>query len=186
MPKGKASRKGKKTNALESLTSDEAHEILMRLARDDPAVASRAEELALALVTDTDAEGIVGDVLSELELLEVEDVWDSSGETRDSYVDPNDRAWQMFEDALEPIREEMRRLQRLGKQEAAREYCEGLLRGLWRFDREGRTEFKDWAADAPHGSFGDVLEEWEKGCKDPLARKAMTALVDREFPDWAR
>jgi hypothetical protein len=92
----------------------------------------------------------------------------------------------MFEQALEPVREEMRRLHRLGKQAAAREYCVGLLRGLWKFEQEGATEFKDWAIDAPHNVFEEVLEEWRKGFKDPATRKAIEDLVEREFPGWAR
>lgn len=183
---GVGAKRKPKERALDSLSSDEAREVLMALVREDASVAARAEEAALGLITDIDAEGIASDVLSELECLEVEDVWDNAGKTRHGYVDPNDLAWQMFEEAVEPIRGEMARLRRLGREREAREYCVGLLRGLWRFDREGGTEFKDWASDAPESCFREVLEEWGRGTADRRAVRAMDALVAREFPGWAR
>ena len=44
---------------------------------------------------------IADEVFYELDSLEVEDVWDQSGSTRYGYVDPNEKAWEMLEDAIE-------------------------------------------------------------------------------------
>jgi hypothetical protein len=183
----KGTRKGRpKTRTLDSLSSDEAHDVLMMLVKEDASIAARAEELALGVITDVDAEGIANNVLSNLEALEVEDVWDNAGKTRHGYVDPYDLAWEMFEEAIEPIHEEMRRLRKLGRHAEAREFCVGLMRGLWKFENEGGTEFKDWAIDAPENYFKEVLEEWRKSATDKRAVREMDALVAREFPDWTR
>jgi len=36
------------------------------------------------------------------------------------------------------------------------------LKGIWRFEKESKSEFKDWAVDAPGESMARVFEEWKK------------------------
>ena len=47
-------------------------------------------------------------------MVKAEQVWDRSGRKRDGYVDPGEAAYQLFEAALKPSLEALRRCQRLG------------------------------------------------------------------------
>ena len=81
--------------------------------------------------------------------LDVEDVWDRSGAKRNGYVDAGETAWEMFEAAFEPFREEMEKYRQLSMLERTDAVCLGILKGVYDFQWYSNTEFKDWAVDAP-------------------------------------
>lgn len=56
----------------------------------------------------------------------VEEPWDRSGATRNGYVDSSDTSWEMFEKALDPFLEELRRYQNLSMMKQALNYCMGV------------------------------------------------------------
>ncbi|MFQ5594009.1 MAG: hypothetical protein ACE5HA_07645 [Anaerolineae bacterium] len=130
---------------ISQLTPDEGLAILRALARQDAQLAARIVETITAHLSDDapqtpeDAEGIAEDLVFELNLLEVEEVWDRAGQTRYGYVEPSEAADEMMQEVLEPYLEEMKRYQRLGMHEAARYTCMGLLAGLYRFETEEDT-----------------------------------------------
>ena len=72
-----------------------------------------------------------------------------SGRTRYGYVDPGDAAWEMFEEALNPFIDEMKKNQKRALPAVAKTYCIGIIKGLWRFDEESVSDFIDWVTDAP-------------------------------------
>ena len=94
------------SKVLESITGSDALSILKLLAERDDKLAEVIDATARELLGQVDAEDVAADVQMELEFLDVEEVWDTSGATRDGYVDPGDAAWQMFEDALKPFEDE--------------------------------------------------------------------------------
>jgi hypothetical protein len=171
---------------LEELEPGEAHGILMALAREDPAVARRAAELARARISAVDVEDVASGVFDELDGIAVEDVWDGSGSKRDGYVDPYELAGEMFEEALEPALDEMRRLLRFSMVDDAKRCCMGILKGVRRFAKESRSEYKDWAEGSPECAFDEVLDEWRKACRDPEAVREVEGFAARECPGWYR
>ena len=46
------------------------------------------------------------EAIKHLDSIEVEEVWDRSGRTRNGYVEPTEMAFQMSEEALDPFIEE--------------------------------------------------------------------------------
>ena len=95
----------------------------------------------------------------ELELLDAEEVWDRSGAMRGGYIDPGDAAWQMFEDALEPFKDETEKYITMSMSTQVISLCEGILKRIHDFHRDSSTENKDWAVDTPGEFFGQVLDE---------------------------
>lgn len=83
-------------------------------------------------------------------------------------------ASEMFEDVLEPYLEELRKFQKLSMDEEAKLHCMGILKGIYKFEIDATTEFKDWSGDDPHVYFIQVLEEWEKGNKDDCNERTMS------------
>lgn len=160
--------KKKETNILEQITANEALTILKTLAREDKHLKKRIEQIAKKyLISKVNLEDIASEVYFELDSIEVEKVWDQSGRTRYGYVEPTEKACEIFEETVEPFIEELRRYKKLSMDEEAKICCMGILKGLYQFDKESPSEFKDWALDEPGVYFELVLDEWKKGQKDP-------------------
>ena len=171
---------------LYDVSSEHAHGILLRLADEDANISKRIQELALEYLTDVDPDGIAEDIFYSLNILDVEDVWKNSGSTRYGYVDPYELAFEMFEEALEPYIDDLRKCQKLSMDEKAKLHCMGILKGIDQFEREGTTEFKDWAVDAPHENFMQVFEEWREENKNPKNLEEMDEFIKRNIPKWYR
>jgi len=169
---------------LDEITPEDALAILNILSTEDEAIAGMIERIAMEYLKGVDIDEIAGSVFFDLDSLAVEDVWDHSGRTRDGYVDPGDMAWQMFEDALEPYMDELKKYLELSMHADAKNYCKGILKGIYRYDKESNSEFKDWATDAPGENFEFVLNEWEKSCKDKRDVKDVEDYIKKHFSDW--
>lgn len=172
-------------NIFDAISADDAYQILQRLANENPVVAKRIEEIAEVSLRGVDIEDVADDVYYDLNSLEVEDVWDNSGSTRDGYVDPTEYAWEMFEEALEPYMEDIKKYQKLSMSVEAKNCCMGILKGIYKFDTESTSEYKDWAVDAPSGIFEQVLDEWKEGQNSPEDIAEVEEYVKDNFSDWA-
>jgi hypothetical protein len=151
---------------LAAISPDEALEVLQELTKD-PRIRKRAQALALAMVGDVDPDAVAEEVFYELDSIAVEDVWDNSGATRDGYVDSGEYAWELFAKALGPFEEHLRKCHKLSLPKQAKLQCMGLLKGIWQFESESSSEFKDWAVDAPEENMARIFDEWRKGSKNP-------------------
>jgi len=169
---------------LDEITAEDAFAILKILIKEDTVIAERIERIALEYLSGVDIDDIAESVFYDLDHLAIEDVWDRSGRTRDGYVDPYDFAWQMFEDALESYMDELKKYLELSMHADAKNYCKGILKGIYRYDKESNSEFKDWATDAPGENFEFVLNEWEKSCKDKRDVKDVEDYIKKHFSDW--
>ncbi len=147
-----------------------AYEILKKLADEDAKISKRIEELALEYMVEVDPEDIAESVFNDLDSLDVEELWENSGRTRYGYVEPYELAYEMFEETLEPHIEQLRKCQKLSMDEEAKLHCMGILKGIYKFEKEAATEFQDWAVDDPHDNFIHIFEEWRKGNKDILKK----------------
>ena len=175
----------KKQNIFNIITPDDAFVILQTLAKEDKHIAKRIEQLVLEYLSDVDLEGVTDEVYSALDLIDVHDLWDNAGSTRDGYVDPTELAWEMFEDALQPFLEEFKKYQRLFMPSEAKYLCMGILQVIYRFSKESNSEFKDWAVDAPGEYFSITLEKWQNACKNSEDLKEMEAFIQENCPKWS-
>ncbi|MFQ5923726.1 MAG: hypothetical protein ACE5M4_12870, partial [Anaerolineales bacterium] len=135
---------------------------------------------------EVDVGEVSAQVQMELEFLDVEDVWQRSGPTGYGYVDPGDAAWEMFEEALRPFQEEVQKYQRLAMYDQAKLFCMGILKGIYEFDKESTTEYKEWAVDAAGEYFAEVLDNWSKSSTKVGDRKEMRKFIEAHCPDWAQ
>lgn len=173
-----------KGDILDAIGSDDAFAILRRLAREDQEIAKRIEQIAIEYLEGFDIEDIAFEVYYALDRIEVEEVWDRSGSTRDGYVDPTEMAWQIFEDALEPFCEKLRKYQRLSMYDEAKKHCLGILEGIYKFEKESTSEYKDWAVDAPREYFEQVLKEWKSGQSNPEDVAEVEDYIKKNFAGW--
>jgi len=166
---------------LDKVGTEHAIEILKRLADEDAKISKRIQELALEYLTEVDPDDIAEDIFYDLNILDVEDVWNNSGSTRYGYVDPYELAFEMF---VEPYIDDLRKCQKLSMDEKAKLHCMGILKGIDQFEREATTEFKDWAVDAPHENFMQVFEEWRNENTNPKNLEEMDEFTKINFPKW--
>jgi hypothetical protein len=91
----------------------------------------------------------------------------------------------MFEETLQPFRDEMGKYQRLSMLREADLVCQGILKGIYDFDEESSSEFKEWAVDAPGEYFGTVLDDWKRlfGQRPPI--DGMIEFLKTHCAKWA-
>ncbi|RLG15017.1 MAG: hypothetical protein DRN71_02330 [Candidatus Nanohalarchaeota archaeon] len=175
-------KKAEKVNVFDEISAGDAFSILKTLAEEDVKIAERIEQIAMEYLHGVDIEDVADEVFSDLDCINVEDVWDQSGSKRDGYVDPNDKAWEFFEEALEPFLEKIRRYLKLSMYADAKNYCLGILKGIYMFENEATTEFADWVVDAPCENFGLVLNEWKEGQKNPKYVAEVEEYIKNNLP----
>lgn len=163
------------------LSPVDALSILRTLAASDEHLARRIAEIAMAHLSGVDPEEVADTLYFELDALEVEEVWDRAGPTRYGYVHPGEAADQMIEEVLEPFLEELQKYQKLGMFVEGRRLCMGLLAGFYRFEHESRSEFKNWAPDAPSSFAWTVADAWKAGAPSCADVKVVQAFIEDEL-----
>lgn len=174
----------RKPRFLKSITGADALAILEILAGRNENLAQEIDAVAKELLSQVEMEEVAANVQMELEFLHIEDVWDRSGAKRDGYVDPGDAAWEMFEEALGPFQSEMDKYKQLSMLKEAELTCQGILKGIYSFDKESSTEYKQWAVDAPGEYFRVILNDWKKLQSRPPVL-IMQKFLEAHCPDWA-
>jgi tRNA isopentenyl-2-thiomethyl-A-37 hydroxylase MiaE len=153
-------------NFIQSLSADEASQVLRGLLHDHPDLTKKAYDIAMEIVGEVDADAIMSEVFNELDSLDIDDLNARSGRTRYGYVDPVDAAWELVEEALEPFINEMRINQQRGLPVAAKTYCIGIIKGLWKYEKESSSDLADWVPDARSEFIHTVVDEWKCGNPD--------------------
>ena len=169
---------------IDNLSVFEARAVLRTLAENDADLAQRIAELTLASLSGEDAEEVAAALYDELDALEVEEVWDRAGCTRHGYVETSEVASQMIEAVLAPYLEELSRYQALGLNLEAGELCRGLLLGLYQFEHELKSQFKDWATDLPFDFAQEVLAAWRRGATGEVDDDEVSGFIEEELPRW--
>jgi hypothetical protein len=166
------------------LTPDEALAILKHLAKGDADLAQRIEQIGRKRLTGVDIEDIADQVYSDLDALPVEEVWERAESSYGEYIEPGEAAWEMFEETLKPFMREMKRYQQLSMCPEAKHYCMGILQGIYRFEKESQSEYKNWAEDAPPQHFHSIIDNWKESTKDPTDITEVEEFVRRELSNW--
>lgn len=170
---------------IDNLTVFEARAVLRTLAENDAKLAQRIAEMTLTSPSDVDVEEVAAALYDELDALEVEEVWDRAGRTRHGYVETHEVAEQMIEAVLAPYLEELSRYQALDLNLEAGEMCQGLLLGLYQFEHESKSQFKDWASDLPFGFAQEVLAAWRRGAVGETDASEVSGFILEELPRWS-
>jgi hypothetical protein len=167
------------------LSPADALAVLKILTRDDEQLAARVAEIATARLSAVDPGEVALELYEELEFLKVEEVWDRAGpSSRHGYVEPAQAAEQMIDEVIAPYLEELKKLQALGMNAQANGTCMGLLLGLYKFERESRSEFKDWASDAPGAFAWAVVDAWKAGSPGKADVAAVKEFIEDELFGW--
>jgi hypothetical protein len=178
-------RPTRKPQLLDSLTGTDALAILKVLAERHENLAHEIDTVAKELLSHVEMDEVAANVQMELEGLDVEEVWERSGATREGYVDPGEAAWDLFAEALKPFQDEVDKYKQLSMREEAALTCQGLLKGIYNFDKESSTEYKQWATDAPGEYFAMMLDEGKKLFEGQSSLSGLREFLQTHCPDWA-
>jgi hypothetical protein len=133
-----------KNDVFNKITPKEALEILKHLAKADNKIKRKIIDLAESLIKNVDLEEICEDVFYALDGIDVHELWDRAGPRTNGYTSPEDMAVEMFEEALEPFLQELYRLLELEMHQEAKLYCMGIAKGIYQYEEDSTSEFKDW------------------------------------------
>ncbi len=169
----------------DKISPNEAVEILRLLAKDDRIIKQKIIEIVDNIIRDVDIDDICEEIFFVLDGIDVHDLWDRSGSTSHGYSSPEDMAYEMLEEELEPFNSEVIRLCELSMQKEAKLYCMGVLKGIYKYAHESKSEFKEWSVDLPGECFNYLLEDWKKRSKDKLEISEMDSFLKKECRKWA-
>jgi hypothetical protein len=170
---------------INQLSPSDALTILRALADSDEQLADRIGEMGMARLKGVDPERVAATLYKELDALEAEEVWERAGSTQYGYeVERGEAAYEMVEETLAPFLAELRRYQKIGMATEAKRLCIGLLLGLYRFEHESTSEFKDLAPDASRSFSWTVVDMWEDGGPSRADVKVVRAFIEEELGGW--
>ncbi len=173
-------------NIFDEISANEALIIVQQLAKSDNDIKKRIISIAEKIVRNVDLDEISAEVFFDLNCIDVHELWRNAGSGAGDYISPEEMAFEMIEEVLEPFNQEVTRLLDLNMYSEAKFYCMGVLKGIYEFEHESKSEFKDWAADMSGECFNGILDDWKKQCKDDnKAIKEMDTFLNKECSKWA-
>ena len=156
---------------LSKLTGEQALQVLKGMASDDAGLARKIEMEAKRVLTAVDIDAVGEEVFCTLDMIDVQDCWDRAGSRRDGYTSPDEAAVDLIEEELQPFVEQAKSYHELDMREQERDYCAGVILGLYRYEKESKSEFRNWSEDLPLDSAGCLLDEWrETNCRQSNVR----------------
>ena len=171
---------------INQLSPQDALAVLKTLADSDASLARRIAEIATEYLSQVDADNVTEEVYFSLESLQVEDVWDKAGSTRDGYVEPYEVVNEMIDGVMTAYFDELVRYQKLKMGDESMSFCKGLLLGLYKFEYKCKTEFREWAPDYASSYAEEVLGKWQTKCVSQEALDEMNAFIQKQLPKWQR
>ena len=102
----------------------------------------------------------------------LEDLNGRAGRHEWGYVGPDEAAWEILEEAVEPFVSDLKRRMELGLEAEALEICKGVVLGLYRVEHGKGGGLAEWASDFPAEAAGDAIETWLTGDRTKGAARA--------------
>jgi hypothetical protein len=171
---------------IKRLTAEQALQVIKRLSEKGgkigKAVLAEARNLLMAVDLDETAD----EVFSVLESIDVQDCWARSGKSRYGYTEPSEAAVEIVEEELQPFYDQAKRYRELGMAEQETIYCMGVILGIYRYEHESKSAFREWCEDVPIECAGYLLDTWRKRNRGTAAAQAMKEFIQRRCPKWAK
>ena len=171
---------------IKKLTAEQALEVVKRLSEKGEkireAVLAEARNLLIAIDVDETAD----EVFCVLDSIDVQDCWDRSGKSRYGYTEPSEAAVELVEEELQPFYDQAKTYRELGMAEQEATYCMGVILGIYRYEHESKSEFREWCEDVPIECAGYLLDLWRKRNKRTAAARAMDEFIQNRCPKWAK
>ena len=173
-------------DVIEKLSAEQALEVLKRLSGTGGTIQEAVLAEARNVLSEIDLDETADEVFFVLDSIDVQDCWDRAGSSRDGYTSPDEAAVEIMQESLEPFFDQTRRYHELGMPAEEMTHCMGLILGLYRYEHESKSEFREWSVDIPVECAGDQLREWREQGQDLAFAEAMDEFIEQRCPNWAR
>ena len=60
-----------------------------------------------------------------------------------------------------------------------------MILGIYRYEQEAKSEFRELAVDIPIDCAGALLDEWRERGQDSVTTAAMDVFIRKRCPNWA-
>ena len=172
------------TDVIGKLTSEQALEIVERLCRKGGDIRDAIVAEAMNLLTEFSLDDVAEEVFDTLDLIDAQDCLDQAGAARDGEASADEAAVDIIEEELQPFFDQVERYHELGMAEQEATYCMAVILGIYRFEHESKSEFKQLAEDAPAEFASNLLEDWRSRNLQQGAIDAMDAFIRERCPKW--
>jgi hypothetical protein len=171
---------------IKKLTPEQALEVVMRSSDKGGAIRDAVLAEARNVLSEIDMDKTADDVFFVLDAIDVHDCWDRAGSSRDGYTSPDEAAVELIEEELQPFFDQVERYHELGMSKEGVTYCMGVILGIYRYEHESKSEFRQWSVDIPIECAGDLLTQWRERRQDSASTTAMDEFIGDRCPNWAR
>ncbi len=177
-----------KCGTLSLLTPDEQVTVLKQILKRHPEFCVEAEALATNLLDDISVEATSEEVSFRISRIGIEELDARSGrQLYGGYVEPTEAAWELLEEAIADIREEMGRRVRAVMEAVAVKICQGIVVGLYDVRTTGSDDALGWAPDFPQGAATSTVSMLVKlfpADERRAAGRRIIAGIERKVDDW--
>ena len=193
-PRGASKQPAKKPPVLDGLKPEEAQTVLHRLFAAHPGLAAEAERIARSLLAEVSFEAVADEVEEAVCALDPDDLAGRAGRHSWGYVEPDQAAQNLLEEAVDPFLEDLKRHLGRGLEAEALEICKGIVLGLYRVHTRG-GELLQYAPEFPEEHAAWVVDLWRAGGDEGKAARRVQPLagkgpllpkdfVDQFVPEW--
>jgi len=173
-------------DVINKLTAEQALKIVKRLGRKGGKLREAVLTETMNVLTEIDLDETADEVVAVLESIDVQDCWDRSGSSRYGYTSPDEAATEIIEEELQPFIDQVDRYHEMGLPAQEAVYCMGVVLGMYRYERESESEFKQWCEDIPAEYGGLLLDKWRERNPDGASINAMHEFIRTRCPEWAK
>lgn len=169
------------------LAPDELAAVLRTLLKRHPDLRSEAESIALELLSSPVAENIAEEVFSRVTGLGADAIQGRAGKQSWGYVEPDQAALELLEEAVDDVVIDMKRRMELGLDVAAEAICCGIIVGLHKAEGVRSDGLLGWAPDFPAEEACHVVAELISACpsaKRGAVRDSLIETIGDIVPEW--
>lgn len=167
-----------------NLTPEEAKSVLQQLLKRRPGLKKEVGDIIAKLKPAVDADEVAVWVRSELEGLEIDDVWERSGEDRYGYTAPYEAADELMGVVINSYMLEVRKFEDLQRPDDADAYLAGIIMGLNQFDNEVESPVKELADESATSFASTVLASWKKAVRNDSRVANMRERLVYDCAGW--
>jgi hypothetical protein len=173
---------------LERLTGDESAAVLRILLERHQVIRTEAEKIATGLVSPPSLDTVANDVFAGVTFIGIDALNHRAGKKPWGYVEPSEAAWELLEEAVEPVIVDMKRRMELGLADAAKTMCRGLVIGLHTAEGAESDGPLGWAPDFPAEAACHAVAELIRAAPTENRKNTREDLLDAlagDVPDWS-
>ena len=172
-------------DVIKKLTAEQALDVVKRLNEKGGEIGEAVLAEATNLLRAVNMETTADEVFFVLDSIDVQDCWGRSGRSRHGYTEPSEAAVELVEEELQPFYDQAARYRELGMAEQETTYCMGVILGIYRYEHESKSAFREWAVDIPIECAGYLLSTWRERNQNAVAAAAMDEFIRQRCPKWA-